>query len=58
MDRNHNWITDAQPNYSNDDIANVNDFVRQASTNGQTEARGNDHDSVDTSIKRKPKNSI
>ncbi len=38
MDRNHNWTINAQQNYSNDDIANVSDFVRQASINGQNVA--------------------
>ncbi len=47
MDRNHNWTTDAQQNYSNDDIANVSDFMRQASINGQNKAKEKDNDSVD-----------
>jgi len=46
MDRNHNWTTDAQQNYSNDDIANVSDFMRQASINGQNKAKEKDNDSV------------
>ncbi|EXX57988.1 hypothetical protein RirG_202010 [Rhizophagus irregularis DAOM 197198w] len=27
MDQNHDWITDAQQNYSNNDIANVDEFI-------------------------------
>ena len=33
MDRNHNWVNDAQKNYSAEDLSNAHVLLSQASTN-------------------------
>ena len=33
MDRNHDWVNDAQKNYSREDLSNAREFLSQASTN-------------------------
>ncbi|CAG8782024.1 19215_t:CDS:1, partial [Rhizophagus irregularis] len=33
MDRKHNWTNDAQQQYSEEDIANASEFVRQSASN-------------------------
>ena len=43
MDRNHDWVNDAQLNYSENDIANVREFLQRVSTNDE-EGRGQDDD--------------
>ncbi|CAB4412397.1 unnamed protein product [Rhizophagus irregularis] len=47
MDRNHDWITDAQQNYSNNDIASVDEFIKNASNSGILDGREVDIDSID-----------
>ena len=47
MDRNHDWVNDAQKNYSREDLSNVREFLSQASTNVKEVSRGNDEDNVD-----------
>ncbi|CAB4427786.1 unnamed protein product [Rhizophagus irregularis] len=47
IDRNHDWITDAQQNYSNNDIASVDEFIKNASNSGILDGREVDIDSID-----------
>jgi hypothetical protein len=45
MDRNHDWINDAEQYYSSNDISKARDFVQQASSNGTNDA--NDNENID-----------
>ncbi|PKK66701.1 hypothetical protein RhiirC2_714660 [Rhizophagus irregularis] len=47
MDQNHDWITDAQQNYSNNNIASVNEFIKNALNSGILDGREVDIDSID-----------
>ena len=45
MDRNYNWINEAQNHYSNNDIANAQEFVHQSSNNNSIIDIGGEVDS-------------
>ncbi|PKK68522.1 hypothetical protein RhiirC2_782186 [Rhizophagus irregularis] len=47
MNRNHNWITDAQQNYSNNNIASVDEFIKNTSNSGILDRRKVDIDLID-----------
>ena len=47
IDRNHDWVNDAQKNYSAKDLSNAREFLNQASTNIKEVSRENDEDNVD-----------
>ena len=47
MDQNHNWKNDVQQHYSNNNIANVLNFIHQASNSSRNKVRENDNDSID-----------
>ena len=48
MDRNYDWINEAQNHYSNNDIANAQEFVRQSSSNNNiTDSGGKDDSRID-----------
>jgi ATP-dependent DNA helicase PIF1 len=47
MDRNHNWTNEAQQHYSNDDLANVQDFVQQASNDSGNKDIGSEDESTE-----------
>jgi ATP-dependent DNA helicase PIF1 len=47
MDRNHNWTNEAQQRYSSEDLANVNDFVKQAASDNNNGNIRNDKDSTE-----------
>ncbi|GBC48412.2 ATP-dependent DNA helicase PIF1 [Rhizophagus irregularis DAOM 181602=DAOM 197198] len=43
MDRKHNWTNDAQQQYSEEDIANASEFVRQSASNNNNIISGRDN---------------
>ena len=47
LDRNHNWINDAQQQYSDDDLANAHDFVRQASSDSRNDPTVNENETTE-----------
>jgi len=49
IDRNHNWVNDAQKSYSNEDLAKAYDFVHQAARNSRND------NNYDTEMKMKMK---